>query len=778
MHEREEVVDKSGFKSENRVLRKSNMCAILAMSASAMALTAGLPASAQGDIDGASAEEAETRDVIVVTARRSEERLEDVPVAVSALSPADLKERRVQSEQDLQFATPGLTVRTTVSNNQISFALRGQSVDSFSNTPPAVLAYFNEVQVTRFGASALYDLESIQVLKGPQGTLFGRNATGGALLYQTARPADEFGAGFTAGYGNFDNVEARGYVNIPLGEFGAIRGAAYYRERDGFQTNVVNGQELNGKDFQSYRGSILLTPFEGFENITVAQFTIDDSVGSGLKLTRINQVGEQGPDGSFLNPSVAAVYGPDGAGELPLIQALDFYETRNSEFASHDSDQQIVTNKTTWEANDSLTIKNIYGYHDSRSMDFIDVDGAGLPFLVVGDTFGAAQTEGYTFTTEQWSNETTASGALMDGRLDYILGFFISDERQGQIIPTCGFCDVIGVRSRFSFETFDKTRAVFGQASYALTDRLNLTGGYRHTWEEVGIQFNASSTLPPTVVDTSTKINKPSWTVSLDYKVTDDLLLYFAQRGSFRAGGFNGISSENESPTSAVQVANDYVSETTYDFEIGAKFAGLIGNAPARLNIAAYNQVINDAQRAIYIGIASTTGNVNRARVRGVEVDGNIEISPWFEVGGAMAYTNAVFTDPEADVADFDPVFGPYADTPEWAGSIYAKATHDLSNGAGQLFLRGEFYGQSSFFYTSLANSLTPGTEIAGYNLINLRGGWDNVFGSNFSVAGYVQNLANEEYEVGGLGLGAVIGTTATLPGTPRFYGFEISAEF
>lgn len=119
---------------------------------------------------------------IVVTARRTEEKLQDVPVAVAAFSTASLAERRIVSEADLQVATPGLTVRSTTSSNQLNYSIRGQSVDSFSYSSPAVVAYFNNVPVGGTTATAFFDLGSIQVLKGPQGTLFGRNATGGAVL--------------------------------------------------------------------------------------------------------------------------------------------------------------------------------------------------------------------------------------------------------------------------------------------------------------------------------------------------------------------------------------------------------------------------------------------------------------------------------------------------------------------------------------------------------------------------------------------------------------------
>ena len=144
---------------------------------------------------------------ITVTARRTEERLEDVPVAVSAFNEAAIEERRIITEYDLQVATPGLLSRQGMASNYVSWTLRGQSVGSFSYSPPSVVTYFNEVPVGGLSNTSFYDLESIQVLKGPQGTLFGRNTTGGAVTYSAKKPEDEFGGYVKHVTGNYDNTE-------------------------------------------------------------------------------------------------------------------------------------------------------------------------------------------------------------------------------------------------------------------------------------------------------------------------------------------------------------------------------------------------------------------------------------------------------------------------------------------------------------------------------------------------------------------------------------------
>ena len=171
----------------------------------------------------------EPSNVIIVTAQRRSEDLSRAAVAVSVLTSEALQERAIVTETDLQTAVPGLIVKTGQNENQLNFSLRGQTVDPFSSSRPSVLPYFNEVQVGGVGGTSLYDLESVQVLKGPQGTLFGRNATGGAVLYTSKRPDDEFGGYVTGRAGNYDAFQLEGALNLPLADDGsaALRVAGF-----------------------------------------------------------------------------------------------------------------------------------------------------------------------------------------------------------------------------------------------------------------------------------------------------------------------------------------------------------------------------------------------------------------------------------------------------------------------------------------------------------------------------------------------------------------------
>jgi outer membrane receptor protein involved in Fe transport len=153
---------------------------------------------------------------VVVSARRRDESLLRVPATIQALTGKELAAQSINTEADLQRAVPGLVIRESLSSNQLNYSIRGQSVDAFSSSSPGVLSYFNEFQATATSASGLYDLQSIQVVKGPQGTLYGRNTTGGAVLYTTARPTEEFAAGLNVKLGDYAMRSAEGFVSTPL----------------------------------------------------------------------------------------------------------------------------------------------------------------------------------------------------------------------------------------------------------------------------------------------------------------------------------------------------------------------------------------------------------------------------------------------------------------------------------------------------------------------------------------------------------------------------------
>lgn len=802
-----------------------------------IAITASAPAFAQDTAqEAAPAQEAGTQDAgndIIVTARRAKERLSDVPVSVAALGSQELTERRIFSEIDLQAATPGLTVRQTNSSNQISFSLRGQSLDAFSFAAPAVLNYVNEFNAQAVSSGAFYDLDSIQVLKGPQGTLFGRNATGGAVLYATRKPEEGTSGYLRLSYGNYDSRLVEGAVNFGSDTI-AARVAGQYQKRDGYQNNLLLGTKNASVDNFSIRPSLIIDT-GAFTNEIMFQYTFSGGVSAGLRA--VNYYGANGSSGAAGDPLNNFVNGqpfnrslnfglpsatlyPDGIAAsledgarfaqfgfngLPsFIDALDnfgFYDIFNNQTGEHRAKQYTVTNTTTFELSDAATLKNIFGYNRSRSRDRTDVDGSPFEPLNIGFAGGTGPSnpgnpnqggptiEGYTYVQEQLSNELQISGDV--GAFNYIAGLYYFEGKDFQRLPLAfapDYVPALGDNLGFflrEYQVDTESKAIYAQGTYEVTSDLNLTVGGRWTWETTDFaparrtngfdvfqdDFNVSLGIGPETL----KANKPSWTVSLDYKATPELLLYAVHRGSWRTGGFNGTAA-TQLPNGSF-VANRFDPETTYDFEVGAKYNGYLGGAPTTINVAIYDQYINDVIRAIYLGVAAVSGNVDKARVTGVEANATIRPADWLELGGTVAYTDARYTSNTATVGNILVEFGPYGDVPEWTASAFAKITKDLSYGS-QISLRADLYTQSRFFYSNAAATILPGTDIDGYTTVDLRAEWSNAFGSGIGITGFVKNLTDEEYNVGGFALGAVNAINAVLPGLPRMYGVELSVKF
>lgn len=731
---------------------------------------------------------------ITVTARRTSERAQDVPVSLTAISAESLTEQKIDSQTDLQFATPGLTVRQTGSSDQLNFAIRGQSIDAFSFASPAVVAYFNEVQVGGGAATSLFDLESIQVLKGPQGTLFGRNATGGAVLYGATQPTDNFGGYVKVGYGNYNDEELEAAVNIPILTGIDLRVSGKIEQRDGYQDNLLLDTHPNSIDSRVGRVGLRIAPPEsGFANVTMVQYGKYGGLVGQDKMTNAN--GVNGAPSTYFDPvtgtikplvtNMAAAYPAGVISNDPRVNALfngvadfltkqakvGFYDVYSTASDARDNEQTLVTNTTTYDLGENTQIKNIYGYNNALNKEDSDIEGSPYDFLEVGGG-PAANDKGYTFGVKQWSEELQVNGKA--GPIKYIGGVYVSKEDDHTRIPLTVTGDLgAAYLGAYDFTVTDKSKAVYGQGTYGITDELNLSGGLRYTWEEVSILQGGDSLLNVlNAGDDSRKDSKPSWLIGIDYKLVPGLLIYFNQRGSWRTGGFNGTSAASF-PNAAT-----FKPETTFDFELGTKFVGHLAGLPIRFNFDVYDQHIKDVQRAPYLNISALAGNVNAARVTGFEFDNSVDVLSWLELGSAFSYADARYTDPRAVVAGTDFIFGPYADTPKVTGSAYFRAFTHLPDNRGEIALRTQLYSQSYFYYSNLNDTIVPGCRIGGYSLINIRAEWNAIAGTKVDGALYVNNVADKEYNVGGFPLGAVTGSNAVLPGTPRMFGVELNVRF
>ncbi|HEX4267368.1 MAG TPA: TonB-dependent receptor [Steroidobacteraceae bacterium] len=755
-----------------------------------------------------------------MTARRQDENLERVPVAVDVLSASMLTEQRVTNEQELQTAVPGLLTVASTSTNQLAFSIRGQALDAYSYTSPTVVTYFDELQTGGTSATTFFDLQSVQVLKGIQGTLFGRNATGGAVLYTTTQPGRQLEGYIDYTVGNFNEQKVEGAVTIPLAGWASVRLAAEDEHRDGYEHNVYLNVAEGSIDERNFRGTLLLTPLDALQSTTTVQYGRQGGNSGAPRISSANVNCPPSPQcaGAELFPPGVPTGGAypaklasyDGLLNFIAMQnAQPFRDVWNHSDDGHDAQLKEAVNKTTYAVNEGLSIENIVGYNQVVSRDRLDIDGSPFGLLTAP--------EGVLYSTEQYSEELHLAGKALAERLDYLVGGYYARDNEGQnelLNVGCGSiaftvtpqnpegCEA-PAGFRYDFENDEESRALFGQATYELIDNLRATAGFRETWEGINLRYVddgsepedahrlAGIPLPPALSE-----REPSWTLGLDYQLTPETLLYITQRGGFRAGGFNGTSVVQTS-AGATNI-DSFRPEIARDIELGTKYAGRLGKLPLRINADVYDEGVRDAQRVVYAGLAAFTVNADKTQVAGFELDALIDLRSWLQAGLDYGYTDARYTDGSTHFTQVDAItgaidnrmviLGPYGDAARNAGSVYIRVSHDLPDSLGQLAVRQDIYSQSYFYFSNLAGSvnvppdgigpLDPNTRIGGYTLLNASAEWDDIAGTSVHVAAYVRNMLNKQYEVGGLGLGAVAGVDSVILGTPRMAGLEVGLKF
>lgn len=788
--------------------------ALLRQGACAAAMVMGMfgaPASAQSD-SAPAAEESATSD-IVVTAQRREEKLSKVPVAVVAFGAEALQERNITSEQDIGTLVPGLQVKNGQNSNQLSYSMRGQSLDPFSGTSPAVLPYINEAPYNPGNtATAFFDLASIQVLKGPQGTLFGRNATGGAVLYTTPVPGDVFSGYLIARGASRDYVQLQGAIDLPLiAEKLAVRLAFDATRGDGYIENINTGNTLGDKNSRSGRVTVLFTPTDTIKNTTLFQYDrVRGSEGAGGIYNYHSATNPQFlSDGtnhipvSGLSNTLAAIYanndGPAAPGFFPGgVEGYTRFSRENPYKVwlqydlPHRARNIFASNTTEVEISDTALIKNIASYMNGKSVTSGNLAGGPFGSLWLFKLAGINATGtpgGQTFKSKTYTEELQIQGTALDDRLDYTAGLFYSHQKRFEIIPINIGADVVpGGIADISYAYYNKqtSKAAYAQFSYKLTEALTATLGGRYTWEKVAIRQapgNVFGVDPNSAAARQSRnLSAPAWTASLQYQIDPSNMVYVNQRGSFRAGNLNGTVAPFIDPLTG-KPANQFKNEKVHDFEIGYKFNGRIADRPVQFNVAAYHIIVKDAQRALYAIVggapAGFTVNVPEAKTTGVEVDAFIAATDWLDLGFNAAYTDARYTKRNVPI----PFVGSlevdsYPDSPKWAGSAFAEVKLPVPEGLGQVSLRGEYYGQTSFYFSNTNGSSTPGTRLPGYHNFSARLSWKEIMDTRVSAALYVRNLTKNTYYISGYALGASNGVNTAYPNEPRTFGAELSVKF
>jgi iron complex outermembrane recepter protein len=800
----------------------------LANPAFAQSETSGSTATAEADFS--------TRlEDIVVTARKIGERAQDVPVSISAFSADQLETRGIDDLTSVGAITPGLSLtQGTGSSTQLNVSIRGNSeVDTQLALDPAVGVYVDNVYYARsinLGVG-LFDLDRIEVLKGPQGTLFGRNTTGGALNITTADPGEKFEGYLNGTYGNYDKIRVQAAVSVPLGQDAGLRLATNINKRDGFVRNPLLGTDLEDENNQSYRAKFLWTPGDWEIRLNGDYSRVKQSPVASVAtpIEACNPFAGVGVQAVF-NPDcgtpaniafITSLYGPGGLiataagfpggllvnGALPpsltnipgAINSLvpgTIAAVRTQNTATQNDPRTLFLNTQGVTAHKeyggslsvshdfgAAKVKSIVAYRNIDARDYWDADGISLPLLDVDKDLDQ----------EQLSLELQVTGTTLNDALSYAAGYFYFDESGTDIVDQ----DIGGTQSVTTLATDAKNRshALYAQLNYKLPflDGLSLTAGYRQSWDkrQVTVRHQALSQfaaaipfcdLEPALIavsgtpgicaaTVSENFNGHSLVAGLDYRINANLLLYGSYKEGFRSGGFSGRAG-------SIAQLTPVLPETVFDLEAGIKSDWDVGNVAVRLNLSLFQTQIHNRQREFTRqtptgGLTTIVESAARSTVRGFELEGAIVPIEYLNISFGLSHIDS-FYKLFVDRLGVDRTNEPVPQSPRWnfsLGFVYSPPI----NAGGNASIAVDYTSLSS---QSFGFNPDPTVTADGYGLLNARVGWENILDGAFSVHAFAKNLTDKEYVQGGVFLRSNFGYSINYFGAPRTYGIEAGFKF
>ncbi len=768
---------------ESAMAPRKRRGSFLARTAAALAvlLSGGAAHGQDSDQPGATrAREPDQIEEIVVTAQRREENLQKIPVAISAFSEADLARSDLNSLAKLQFQVPGMIFASSSSNAQVTLRGVGVELPTLAGESGIALNIDGIYQSRNYVSSGIYDdLERVEVLRGPQGTLYGRNTTGGAMNLWTKTPPEETEAELAVLLGDNDRIRTRGAVGGSINEQLGIRLSYATDQDDGVRRNIYDGDKIDATDHGSVRGALRYTPTEDLEILLRADWARDRDGGPVFAYgTQVLPFGPLVPFGA--SP-------PDDAQHLSVDRPTS--DARRVWGVSSMMTMELHELPMIGDA----TLKSITSYRRSEWDREDDTDGADIDWFFID----------LKEISKVWSQELTLSSAG-DGRLEWVVGAYYFKDRAhaiyddelnvfggiGQGILAGGGTpfDVLGAglldSLTFDFGQDTEAWALFGQATYHVTDRLRATAGVRYSDEDKDFKQMLSLGIPglETVPGFGHDIflcqglesddDWSRWTpkFAVDYDVTDDVMAYASASRGFKAGGMN--------PAGCL---DDYDQEVLWAYEVGVK-SQWFGNR-LRLNLVGFFYDYEDFQANVFVANASVIENAADAEVLGFEAE--LQALPFegLQLTAGLSIQNAEFEDYISD----DPFTGVPRDlegnqlprAPDQSFFIGAEYTLPVSD-LGTASLSYEFAWTDDYHFTSFNESFS---QQSSYSLSNARlvfatagGRLEDRFG-DWEVHLFVNNVGDKDHV-------SVVVDAATFSGSsaqyaePRRYGLELRYRF
>jgi iron complex outermembrane receptor protein len=777
---------------------------------------------------------------IVVTAQKRSENVQDVPISISAFSGETLEKNNVVNIEGLAKVTPNLSVAKGAQTSYVRLAVRGIGAASNTTVEPSVAVFLDGAYVPRVGAviSSMLDMESVEVLRGPQGTLFGRNASVGAVSFHTARPKfGDFGGEVTGEIGNGDRYKVTGFVNVPVGDNSAFRFAGSQQWFKGYWHNNLDDKQVGGTDDTILRGSFRteVGPVEWLVRADYSKISGDGATNIDFDRSSVNDT-----QWTIFSTILGA---PD----------TDLNDNDMNQFLTADvDDKQWGLNSTlSWDIGGGSTIRLINNYRDWDN-EQLDGDVIFTPSEILSRTGlfdSKSQNHELQFISpsEQW----------LDGRLDLVAGLYYFHEKykQGENLHmNSEFCTIVrpipsgantlcnmqlaaagGTIEDATVQEVKQTTdsyAAYAQANFHFTDQFFATLGGRYSKDEkegsydqdTNSIFLANTRAPEHLTLPDIKDSKFTYRLGLNYEPNEDLLFFGTYSTGYKSAGYNsgaGAPSLTRIPAPPPAPPGTFLDvperrvfdqETTENWELGAKTSWL--DRKLTLNLTFYRMNIEGFQDRAFDGTSFTVRNAGNLRHQGFEFDGVVKPVRNLALFANVAYLDSEFTDysnaaglpgcalvnvggvPTVPPACAGVGLGPTQDlegkpatfAPKWSGRVGFDWNGDLGWGGMSYNLNSNLSFVSKQF-GGLVNDANPQTVIDGYALLGARATLNGA-DDRWSVSLFGNNLLDKQYEAGnlyqflggplGLNNGVFPGSTAVrrLHADPRTYGVAATFRF
>jgi len=732
-----------------------------------------LPLQAAAQSDPQATEEQQGRavlDTVFVTAEKRSENLQNVPIAITAVTGETLEDAGVKEVGDLTQLTPSLQFGTRSTNVFIAMRGIGQAGQDIGSQSGVTVSLDGVPLLNHFMMNpAFLDIERVEVLRGPQGTIAGRNATGGAINIYSAAPDSEFGGSLTANIGNYSRKGLSGFLNVPFSD--SVMGRVSFQRvtADGWLKNGFLNKRNDDTDLSQIRGQLLVEPTDNF------------SIRGLIDYTR-----ERG-DPSFNLLLGRALADVPSAVELPGypypqndIDDLTFYENEPNKRDVEDLRATVIA---TLDLGENTTLTSTTGYIDHDiDLTEIDVDLTPAPtstFPLIG------------LYASQFTQEFTLTSALNE-RSDLVAGlFYMHGDASEPLYLTFG--TLVNYLVYLPEETLD-SYAAYAQYRYDLTDKLRLTLGGRYTTDEKSYEMDATVLTTNTLLSEDDKWSSFTPRVVVDYMPNDNSLLYASVSKGFKSGGFNTLGD-------ITRPVNTFNPESVWNYEAGAKISffeqklrmGLTGFYSDYTNLQATVFRLDPVTDVRYPRVE----NASTAEIKGVEFEFQAAPAEGLLFTGAVTHLDTSYgqfcnndplrptipTDPGCigETVDGEPLPPGAVDltgnslsqAPEWQYNVSGQYVFPISNTL-EVSARADYKWQSKVYFDFYNNPLN--TQDA-YGLLNTSLG----IGSRdetWALTAWVRNATDERYVSQGTTTTSANPSRTGSIGMPRMYGVKLDYRF